>query len=148
VHGPVPRLRESGVITRAREFIMRLQPGEVFRRTNWTLDLGGRLDASTETLPARVAEKSKVTTADAETFGAMVHLRVEVQHLIRLPESGAVCFLIRTYMLPLVDLATIEPWRQRTAAVLAELPDDLADYKGFLGYRDRAVSWLEAAATK
>ena len=26
IHGPVPGLRESGVITRAREFLMRLQP--------------------------------------------------------------------------------------------------------------------------
>ena len=146
VHGPVPRLRESGVITRAREFLMRLQPGGVYRRTNWTLDIGRRLDASTETAPQRAHEKGMVAAADDAAFGRLVHLRVEVQHLIRLPESGAICFLIRTYMLPFADLVTIEPWRARTAAVLAELPDDLADYKGFITYRDRAVSWLQARA--
>ncbi len=48
IHGPVPRLRETGVITRAREFLMRLQPGETYRRTNWTMTIGRRLDVSTE----------------------------------------------------------------------------------------------------
>jgi dimethylamine monooxygenase subunit A len=144
IHGPVPRLRESGVITRAREFLMRLQAGAVYRRTNWTLGVGRRLDASTEAYPEWGPDVQRAAGVDDDTFGRLIHLRVEVQHLIRLPESGAICFLIRTYLLPLVDLATVEPWRRRTAAVVAELPDDLADYKGFLSYRDRAVSWLTA----
>ena len=45
-------------------------------------------------------------------------------------------------MLPLADIATVDDWRVRAAAVLAELPDDIADYKGIIGYRDRAVRWL------
>ncbi len=47
-------------------------------------------------------------------------------------------------MLPLADLCTVEQWRVRTAAVLAELPDDMVDYKGLSSYRDRAVSWLRS----
>ena len=86
-----------------------------------------------------------ILTVDDAEFGRLVHLRVEVQHLIRLAESGAICFLIRTYMLPLADLATVDAWRTRAAAVLAELPDDMADYKGIIGYRDRAVEWLRQA---
>lgn len=58
-------------------------------------------------------------------FGRLIHLRVEVQHVIRLPESGAIRFLIRSYMLPLADIATVDQWRTRTAVVLAELPDDI-----------------------
>jgi hypothetical protein len=53
-------------------------------------------------------------------------------------------FLIRTYMLPLEKLATVEPWRRRAAAVLAELPADMADYKGIIKYKDRAAAWLAA----
>jgi dimethylamine monooxygenase subunit A len=146
IHGPVPRLRETGVITRAREFLMRLQPGEVYRRTNWTLTVGRRLDVSTELYHEWGPDRPYICGVDDKTFGRLVHLRVEVQHLIRLPESGAVCFLIRTYMLPLADLATVEPWRARAATVLAELPDDIADYKGIISYRDRAVDWLAAHA--
>ncbi|WNG85851.1 DUF3445 domain-containing protein [Mycobacterium sp. ITM-2016-00317] len=145
IHGPVPRLRETGVITRAREFLMRLQPGETYRRTNWTLTVGRRLDVSTERYPEWGPDRTTIQTVPDEQFGRLVHLRVEVQHLIRLPESGSICFLIRTYLLPLADLATYAPWRQRTAAVLADLPDDMADYKGIIAYRDRAVSWLRNA---
>ena len=144
IHGPVPRLRESGVITRAREFLMRLQPNQIYRRTNWSMTVGRRLDVSTETMPEWLPDKGELEAVSDEEFGRLVHLRVEVQHLIRLAESGAICFLIRSYMLPLADIATVEQWRVRTAAVLAELPEDMADYKGILAYRDRAVSWLRA----
>ena len=128
IHGPVPRLRATGVITRARDFLMRLQPGETYRRTNWTLTIGRRLDVSTELYHEWGPDRTMILGVSDEEFGRLVHLRVEVQHLIRLPESGSICFLIRPYMLPL--------------AVLAELPDDIADYKGIIGYRDRAVRWL------
>ncbi|BBZ32769.1 hypothetical protein MCNF_13740 [Mycolicibacterium confluentis] len=146
IHGPVPRLRETGVITRAREFLMRMQPGETYRRTNWTLTIGRRLDVSTELYHEWGPDRVAIQTVDDEEFGRQVHLRVEVQHLIRLPESGAICFLIRSYMLPFVDLATIPAWRARAAAVLADLPDDMADYKGIISYRDRAVAWLTSHA--
>jgi hypothetical protein len=142
IHGPVPRLRQSGVITRARDFILRLQAGDAYRRTNWSMAIGRRLDLSLERYPEWAQDRELAATVDDEAFGRLLHLRVEVQHLIRLPESGAICFLIRTYLLPLSDLAAVEPWRLRTAAVLAELPDDLADYKGFAPYRDRVVAWL------
>lgn len=145
IHGPVPRLRETGVITRAREFLMRLQPNQTYRRTNWSMTIGRRLDVSTELYPEWGPDRGTINDVDDETFGNLVHLRVEVQHLIRLPESGAICFLIRTYMLPLVELARFEPWRARAEAVLAELPDDVADYKGIAGYRDRVVAWLRRA---
>lgn len=146
IHGPVPRLRETGVITRARDFLMRLQPGQTYRRTNWTLTIGRRLDVSTELYPEWGPDRPMVLTLDDEDLGRVVHLRTEVQHLIRLGESGAVLFLIRTYMLPLAEIAAVEPWRARTAAVLADLPDDMADYKGIIGYRDRVVEWLDAHA--
>jgi len=142
IHGPVPRLRETGVITRAREFLMRLQPGDFYRRTNWSMTVGRRLDVSTEAFPAWLPDPAQLDAVDDDTFGRLIHLRVEVQHVIRLPESGAICFLIRSYMLPLADIATVEQWRTRTAAVLAELPDDMAEYKGLTSYRDRAVAWL------
>ncbi|MXP21766.1 DUF3445 domain-containing protein [Gordonia sp. HNM0687] len=147
IHGPVPRVRKEGVITRAHEFIKRLQPHRPYRRTNWTMTIGRRLDVSTERYPEWGPDRELIRHVDDETFGRLVHLRVEVQHLIRLPDSGAVMFLIRTYMLPLDALATVEPWRLRTAEVVDELPDDMADYKGIIKYRARVAQWLRAAGT-
>jgi hypothetical protein len=144
IHGPVPRLRETGVITRAREFLMRLAPNDIYRRTNWSMAVGRRLDVSTEAFPEWLPDRDHLDALDDEAFGTLIHLRVEVQHLIRLAESGAICFLIRSYMLPLADIATVDEWRARTAAVLAELPDDMVEYKGLSPYRDRAVTWLRS----
>lgn len=146
IHGPVPRVRQTGVITRAQKFIMRLQTGEPYRRTNWTLTVGRRLDVSTETYPEWGRDRARIQTVDDRAFGEEVHLRVEVQHLIRLPETGSIMFLIRTYMLPINTIAEIEPWRARLASVLEELPEDMADYKGFISYRDRAVEYLKSRA--
>ncbi|MFE0750335.1 heme-dependent oxidative N-demethylase subunit alpha family protein [Gordonia sp. NPDC058843] len=146
IHGPVPRVRKEGVITRAHEFLKRLQPHQPYRRTNWTLTIDRRLDVSTEIYHEWGPDRESIQTVPDDEFGRRVHLRVEVQHLIRLPDSGAVMFVIRTYMLPLEQLATVEPWRRRTAEVLAELPADMADYKGIIKFRDRAASWLRSAA--
>jgi dimethylamine monooxygenase subunit A len=139
IHGPVPRVRSERVITRAHDFMLRLQPSQYYRRTNWTMTVGRRLDTSTETYPLWGPERRLVLDED---LGARLHLRVEVQHLVRLPMSAAVMFLIRTYLLPLSDVALVPEWRERLAAVLDELPDDLADYKGLTRYRGAAVEWL------
>ncbi|GAA1821663.1 heme-dependent oxidative N-demethylase family protein [Nesterenkonia flava] len=146
IHGPVPRVHDLGVIARAQTFITRLQVGAPYRRTNWSLTIGRRLDVATEVYDRWGPDRGWIQTVDDTTFGDAVHLRVEVQHLVRLPQTGAVMFLIRTCMLPLSELARIEPWRARTHAVLQELPEDMADYKGFLSYRDRAVAWLDRQA--
>lgn len=144
IHAPVPRIHETEVIHRAQQLLLRLQPDAPYRRTNWSLAVGGRLDLSTETYPDWAPQKGRILEVDDASFGAQVHLRVELQHLLRLPESGCVMFLIRTYQLPFEVIAEVEPWQIRLAAVLAELPEDMADYKGFIGYRDRAVDWLTA----
>jgi hypothetical protein len=143
IHGPVPRVHPAGVVHRAQQFLMRLQPGEVYRRTNWTMTVGRRLDTATETYPEWGPDRRLVLSQD---LGTRLHLRVEVQHLVRLPTSGAVLFLIRTHLLPLADLARVPAWRERFAAVLEELPHDMADYKGLSRYRDAAAAWLRSAA--
>ncbi|WP_405719904.1 DUF3445 domain-containing protein [Streptomyces sp. NBC_01537] len=143
IHGPVPRNYADGAIPRAERFLMRLQPGDAYRRVNWTSTVGHRLDTALETYADWGSDRVRILTAD---IGTELHLRVEVQHLIRLPDTGAILFLIRTYLLPFADIATVPEWRDRLAAVLAELPQDMADYKGFGRIRDKAVLWLTAQA--
>lgn len=140
VHGPVPRVHEAGVVQRAEQFLMRLQPGEEYRRTNWTMTVDRRLDTSTETYAEWGRDRRLVV--DDPALPDRLHMRVEVQHLIRLGVSNAICFLVRTYMVSLRELATVPEWRERFGAVLAELPDDMADYKGLTRFRGPAVDWL------
>lgn len=140
IHGPVPRVHQEGIIARAQQFMMRLQPGEAYRRTNWTMGMDGRLDTSTETYPEWGQDRTNVIHDPA--LPDRVHLRVEVQHIIRLPHSGAIMFLIRSYLEPLSALASVPAWRETLAHVLQELPQDMADYKGISKYRMQAAAWL------
>lgn len=144
VHGPAPRVHEEGVITRAEKFLMRLQPGQEYRRTNWTMSVGRLLDQSTEVYPEWGRDRRIVAELPDDELARRLHLRVEVQHLIRLGDSGALLFLIRTYLLSLAELAQVPQWRRRFGSVLAELPEDMADYKGLTRFRRRAADWLLA----
>lgn len=145
VHGPVPRIHEEGVITRAEKFLMRLQPGQEYRRTNWTMSVDRRLDQSAEMYPEWGRDRRLIAAAPDDDLAERLHLRVEVQHLIRLGDSAAVMFLIRTYLISLTELASVPQWREQFGHVLTELPDDMADYKGLTRYRSRAADWLLTA---
>ena len=83
-----------------------------------------------------------LATATEEDVAAHVYLRVELQHLIRLETSAAVLFLIDTRFLSLADLVTVPAWAARVLAVLADLPDDIADYKGLGALRPRVIDCL------
>lgn len=144
VHGPVPRVHATGVIPRAHRFLLRLEPHDPYRRTNWTMSVGRRLDQSTEAYPEWGRDRVAVLE-NPELLPDRLQLRVEVQHLIRLPGSGAILFLIRTSMISLRELASVPAWRVRMAAVLRELPQDMVDYKGLTRFRDPATAWLESA---
>lgn len=144
IHGPVPRIHETGVISRAHQVLLRLTPEESVRRTNWTMTVGRRLDTATEVYPQWGPDRAAAAELDEDEFGRVMQLRVEVQHLRRLPQSGAVLFLIRTYLISLAELAVVPEWGRRLAGVLSELPPDMADYKGLTRYRDRVVRWLAA----
>lgn len=139
IHGPVPRVHELGVIPRAHKFLLRLQAGRSYRRTNWTMTVDRRLDTTTEVYPEWGPDRTALTY---EQIGERLHLRVEVQHFVRLPRSNAVIFPIHTYLASLDELATVPAWSARLERVLADLPQDLVDYKGLTRYRDMAVQWL------
>jgi hypothetical protein len=139
IHGPVPRVHELGVIPRAHRFLLGLQPGPAFRRTNWTMTVDRRLDTTTEVYPEWGPARASLRY---EEIGARLHLRVEVQHFVRLVPSNAVMFPIHTYLAPLEEIAAVPEWCARLHGVLASLPDDLVDYKGLTRFRDMAVAWL------
>jgi hypothetical protein len=142
IHGPVPRIHSEKIITRAHNFLMRLEPGQSYRRTNWTLTVDGKLDTSTETYPEWGKDRRTLADGPLDEVGDRLFLRTEVQHLIRLAHSGAVMFLIRTYLLPFRDVATVPEWGERLYRVLEDLPVDMAEYKGISRTREPGMRWL------
>lgn len=148
IHGPVPGANADGVFTRAEAFLMRLRPGQAYRRLNWAFhpfrELDHSMDAAAAWMPRSAAF---LATATDEDIAVHVHLRVEVQHLVRLETSGAVLFLIDTRLLSLRELSAVPAWAARVVAVLAGLPDDVAAYKGLTGLRPRIIDCLTRPAT-
>ena len=144
IHGPVPRIHDEKVITRAHDFLMRLESGQSYRRTNWTLTVDAKLDTSTETYPQWGRDRRTLADGPVEEVGDRLFLRTEVQHLIRLAHSGAIMFLIRTYLLPFSAIATVPEWGRRLYRVLEDLPPDMAEYKGISRTRGPGMRWLRA----
>jgi hypothetical protein len=128
---------------------MRLAPGQAYRRVNWAFQPFRVLDHSMDAAAAWMPEAAGfLATATGEDIAEHVYLRVELQHLIRLETSAAVLFLIDTRFLPLSVLARVPEWSARVLAVLADLPEDIADYKGLGILRPRIIDCLTALSAQ
>lgn len=98
-----------------------------------------RLDTSPENYHKWGPDRTTVTPANV---GHKFHLRVELQNFWRLPRSNAIVFPIRCYLIRLEELVTVPKWARRMHRVLRDLPDDLAEYKGLVRWRQTAVDYL------
>ena len=139
-HAPVPGVaHQLGVFERALKYLLNIQVDQPVRRLNWTMTINPRMDTSSETFHEWGHERGLVT---AENVARLVHLRVELQFMPRLPRSNALLFGIRTYLISLEQLASNPAWACRLHRVLRDLPDEIADYKGLTRYRQTVVDWL------
>ena len=138
-HAPVPLAHEKGIFDRALKFLLNLQLGAPVRRFNWTMTVDPLLDTSPETYPKWGPSRASLTP---DTIGNRMHLRVELQTLIRLPRSNAIAFPIRCYLIKFEELVTVPKWGRRLHRVIRDLPEELAVYKGFARNRPMMVDYL------
>jgi dimethylamine monooxygenase subunit A len=138
-HGPVPQVTKLGVMDRALKFLMSLQLAKPVRRLNWTMTINPRLDTSPENYPLWGADRNQV---GPDNVGSLVHLRVELQGLFRLPRSNAILFSIRCYLISMQELSTYPRWAKRLHRVLKSLHPDLVEYKGLSKYIVHTIAWL------
>ncbi|EHI47132.1 hypothetical protein OPAG_03940 [Rhodococcus opacus PD630] len=146
IHRPVPGLTSGGITSRAQQFMRHLTTDRIFRRANWTFSAVGspHRDTSLETRPEW---EDDIPNLIADGDYGRVQLRIELEHLIRLPLTGALVFNIHTYMAPLSDIATIPAWAEQLADIVTELPADIAAYKGIDSYRHHAARWLRTQSS-
>lgn len=145
IHSPIPGFTDKDLNVKIRNFIMKLEDGQPWVRRNWSLNAGKRLDTSLETFHQWGQIRKQVT---AENAGELVHLRVEVQKLFRLPRSHAVLFTIHSHLISLEQLGHNPAYLEQLYNVLVELPDFIAEYKGMTLYRQQTVQYLEAVLQK
>ncbi|KAL8848892.1 MAG: hypothetical protein Q9221_006117 [Calogaya cf. arnoldii] len=131
-HGKVPGFKEKlerGVMSLFR----RIQPDAPVQRNTWYIQ---GLDSVDEEGFSKGAGK---TGMPVENF----HFRTERQSIRRLPRSGAVVFLFRTYFLPIVDMVD-EPYVPgRLASAIRSWDDDMAKYKGRHTFEEVLLPYLD-----
>ena len=115
IHGPVPGFAEEG--SRIASMVSGMVERGPYVRFVWTITADDQLDHHPEEghrAPWRPEGKG--------------WLRVERQVTVPFPSVGGALFLIRTYLYPFADLET--PMRTRLREALAEMPEEIALYKG------------------
>ncbi len=135
-HSPVPHFSTSGLAEKVRNFLLRMEAGKPWTRLNWSLTVEPILDTFPETFDQWGPKKENL---NSENIGELVHLRVEDQRLFRLPGSNGILFSIHTHLISLDELSKNEEWTKRFLHVLTDLPDYIAEYKGFISYKEKLV---------
>ncbi|MBH0162777.1 heme-dependent oxidative N-demethylase family protein [Fictibacillus sp. 26RED30] len=140
IHHPIPGFKEEGLDQRILQFLMRLEAGTPWERLNWSLMAGDRLDTSLETFDQWGKLRKHVTRENA---GELVHIRVEVQKLFRLPRTNSILFSIHTHLLSLEQLSTNREWLQQFYEILSKLHAHIVEYKGISTYKKAVLEYLE-----
>ncbi|PGG96193.1 alpha-1,2-mannosyltransferase [Blastomyces parvus] len=139
--GSVPQFQtklERGMMN----FFRRLKPSDPVLRNNYFLQVDDDLAWSRS---IGEEDDAHVSWATAEKNKAIEHhwFRSERQSLRRLPKSGAVVFTIRTYFMPVVEIAKEPGVPGRLASAVRSWGDDVARYKGRERYGDVLLEYLD-----
>jgi len=122
LHAPVPD--GAALAARIGRVFDAVRPGQVLERFNWTLQWG---DArfTPDAAPLRAAAQAAPVSQAPEHL----HVRVERQTIIKLPETGAVLFTIRVCLDPVAELRPDEI--AALAAAWRGLGPEGRSYKGW-----------------
>jgi len=135
IHGPVPGYEEA-LAGPVEALFNRLHPDRPVWRLNWTI-----LDTDELHLPTPSARRGLHLPDDLSTMT----FRIERQTLRTLPETGAICFTIRTYTAPIGALLTDRPaLAADLAATLRTVDGAMAEYKGWANLLPSLIAWLES----
>lgn len=120
LHTPVPGLNaELG--QKIATFFDRMVPGEGWTRANWGLSASAQRNQH----PRLPMPTLTAMTPPEETF-----VRIEDQHLVKLPQTGAVAFGIRIFSFRLSDVAHDPTVKAGLLEKLRTMPPEIANYKG------------------
>jgi hypothetical protein len=142
IHTPVPFYAEK-LERPVDRFFERLKPDKPVWRLNWSLTDDPALHQ-----PTGHSRPDVNGDIDGESAGTRIFLRVERQTLLRLPDSGAICFGIRIHQNPLRDLEDEPENAARLAAAVRELPDEVLYYKSVKPFQAPLLAYLDRLAAR
>lgn len=139
--GDVPHFKEK-LERGMMKFFQRLKPETFYGRNNYFIQVD-------ESLPWSHSigneDDPVVSWSTAEKDKAVAHhwFRSERQSLRRLPRSGAICFTIRTYFLPITELVEEDYVPGRLASAIRSWDDWVSSYKGKEKYGEVLLEYLD-----
>jgi hypothetical protein len=132
VHRPVAKYAEQvgGAVDTT---MARLKADKPMIRSNWTIE-----DHCAMFQP--VGPSTPLVNDPSQLW-----VRMERQTLRALPLCGGSMFTIRTYQQPITEYVARGADKARTLrSLIKRLPDDVAQYKSLLHYRESLLAWLES----
>ncbi|KAJ7027886.1 hypothetical protein C8F04DRAFT_1120971 [Mycena alexandri] len=163
ISGEVPQYEEKLHSSLAR-FFRRLAVDKPVVRNNYFVQVSPPSSATLSVDPDELAWGENVLGPEDDyggtkgsSFGSppvlvvtpqTLRLRTERQTLRRLPRSGAIVFTIRTYLVPVEELAREPGVAARFASAVRSWPDGVKEYKGERRYGDVLVQYLEEMAER
>jgi hypothetical protein len=126
IHGPVPTY-EAKLKMPMNKFFKNVGPSRMVMRLNWGIN---------DTLKLYLPEGGHLYEDEGDEGQAdegidinQVQLRIERQTLRRLPRTRAICFLAKTYVFPLVEVAQEPGFAAKLGGLVRKLPEKFAFYK-------------------
>ncbi|KAL1632424.1 hypothetical protein SLS56_003666 [Neofusicoccum ribis] len=143
IHGPVPTYKEK--LQRAmNKFFKSMTADRLVMRVNWGINDREELFF----LDGTHLYEGDEASADDSIDINQVQLRVERQVLRRLPVSGAMCMMTKTYLYRLVDIAQEPGFAERLGGLLHKLPEKFAFYKRKPVWGKVVLAYLDEMAAK
>ncbi len=138
IHSPVP-LYAKRMARQVDRFFQHLKADKPVWRMNWSL-----VDDDALFQPTGHGRTAADPGFTAENLPHIVWFRSERQTLMRLPETGAVCFGIRIYQAALGDI-TADPERaRRLLNAIETMAPEMDAYKSFAVFRQPLLEHLHA----
>lgn len=142
--GEVPKFREK-LQSPMEKFFIRLTCDKPVVRNNYFLQTDDELGWSTS-IGEEFGGKVGWYTADEATDVSKIHFRSERQSLRRLPKTGAIMFTVRTYFLPIVEMAKEPHIPRRLHNAILSWEDDVQEYRGYEKFKDILLPYLDEKA--
>jgi hypothetical protein len=139
--GHVPSFREK-LEKGMMKFFQRLSPNTLYGRNNYFIQVDDSLPWS-HSIGAEDQPVVSWSTADKDKIIDHHWFRSERQSLRRLPMSRAICFTIRTYFLPITEIAQEDYVPGRLASAIRSWDDDVSNYKGRDKYGAVLLDYLD-----
>lgn len=139
--GDVPKFKEK-LQTSMERFFLKLKPEEMVTRYNYFIQTDENL-AWSQAIGSEDEFGIGWDNAQVDPPIEKIHFRSERQTLRRLPRSRAILFTIRTYFIPVVEIAKEPGVPERLASAIRSWPDDVSRYKGKHAYGEILLEYLD-----